>query len=189
MVTNPPFSLFREYVAQLVEYNKKFLIIGNQNAIAFKEIFPLIKENKLWLGITMNGSNRWFQAPDKYQVQENAAGYKEIDGKKYFFVNGVTWFTNLPNDNKKNVTLHKHYTDNDYPKYDNYDAIEVSKVAEIPVDYEGIMGVPITFLYKYNPSQFQIIGEANHGSDNEYDLFKPKINGKYIFKRLLIKKK
>lgn len=189
VVTNPPFSLFREYVAQLVEYEKKFLIIGNQNAITFKEIFPLIKENKLWLGITMNGSNRWFQAPDKYQVQENAAGYKEIDGKKYFFVNGVTWFTNLEHKKRnEELILYKQYSEECYPKYDNYDAIDVSKVAEIPVDYEGIMGVPITFLYKYNPSQFQIIGEANHGSDNEYDLFKPKINGKYIFKRLLIKK-
>ena len=184
VVTNPPFSLFREYVAQLVEYEKKFLIIGNQNAITFKEIFPLIKENKLWLGITMNGSNRWFQAPDKYQVQENAAGYKEIDGKKYFFVNGVTWFTNLEHKKRnEELILYKQYSEECYPKYDNYDAIDVSKVAEIPVDYEGIMGVPITFLYKYNPSQFQII-KFRKGNDDK-DL---SVNGKCPYFRILIKK-
>ena len=159
VVTNPPFSLFREYVAQLMEYGKKFLIIGNQNAITYKEIFPYIKNNELWLGLSMNGSNRWFQAPDDYEVKENAAGYKVIDGKKYYFVNGVTWFTNIPH-NKRNeeLDLYRKYNETDYPQYDNYCAIDVSKVADIPMDYEGVMGVPITFLYKYNPSQFEILG-------------------------------
>ena len=195
VVTNPPFSLFREYVAQLMEYGKKFLIIGNQNAITYKEIFPYIKNNELWLGLSMNGSNRWFQAPDDYEVKENAAGYKVIDGKKYYFVNGVTWFTNIPH-NKRNeeLDLYRKYNETDYPKYDNYDAIEVSKVTDIPMDYEGVMGVPITFLYKYNPSQFEIIGITENADYlkslyingcQKYD--RPYINGKRIYSRLLIK--
>ena len=195
VVTNPPFSLFREYVAQLMEYGKKFLIIGNQNAITYKEIFPYIKNNELWLGLSMNGSNRWFQAPDDYEVKENAAGYKVIDGKKYYFVNGVTWFTNIPH-NKRNeeLDLYRKYDADAYPKYDNYDAIEVSKVADIPMDYKGVMGVPITFLYKYNPSQFEIIGITENADYlkslyingcQKYD--RPYINGKRIYSRLLIK--
>lgn len=159
VITNPPFSLFREYVAQLIEYDKKFLIIGNQNAITYKEIFPLIKDNKMWLGLTMNGSNRWFRVPIDYPTKENAAGVKfDEKGNKYLFVNGVTWFTNL--DVKKrheDIILWKEYTPEEYPKYDNYDAINVDKVCKIPKDYDGIMGVPITFLYQYNPSQFKII--------------------------------
>ena len=162
VVTNPPFSLFREYVAQLMEYGKKFLIIGNQNAITYKEIFPYIKNNELWLGLSMNGSNRWFQAPDDYEVKANAAGYKVIDGKKYYFVNGVTWFTNIPHNHRNEpLDLFRKYNETDYPKYDNYDAIEVSRVENIPMDYEGVMGVPITFLYKYCPTQFEIVGCAD----------------------------
>lgn len=185
VVTNPPFSLFREYVAQLMEYGKKFLIIGNQNAITYKEIFPYIKNNELWLGLSMNGSNRWFQAPDDYEVKENAAGYKVIDGKKYYFVNGVTWFTNIPH-NKRNeeLDLYRKYNETDYPQYDNYCAIDVSKVANIPMDYEGVMGVPITFLYKYNPSQFEII-KFRKGNDDK-DL---SINGKCPYFRILIKRR
>ena len=198
VVTNPPFSLFREYVAQLMEYGKKFLIIGNQNAITYKEIFPYIKNNELWLGLSMNGSNRWFQAPDDYEVKENAAGYKVIDGKKYYFVNGVTWFTNIPH-NKRNeeLDLYRKYDAVAYPKYDNYDAIEVSKVSEIPMDYEGVMGVPITFLYKYNPSQFEILDARNHTSVDKLKskstlLVKDKdsaINGKPTYARILIKRR
>lgn len=184
-MTNPPFSLFREYVAQLVEYEKKFLIIGNMNAITFKEIFPLIKENKLWWGVSLNGTKCNFIVPEKY---EGDNVFVE-NGVRYGKVNNAIWFTNLEHKKRnEELILYKQYSEDCYPKYDNYDAIDVSKVAEIPVDYNGVMGVPITFLYKYNPSQFQIIGEANNGSDNEYDLFKPKINGKYIFKRILIKK-
>ena len=198
VVTNPPFSLFREYVAQLMEYGKKFLIIGNQNAITYKEIFPYIKNNELWLGLSMNGSNRWFQAPDDYEVKENAAGYKVIDGKKYYFVNGVTWFTNIPH-NKRNeeLDLYRKYNETDYPQYDNYCAIDVSKVADIPMDYEGVMGVPITFLYKYNPSQFEILDARDYTNIDKLKskstfLVKDKdsvINGKPTYARILIKRR
>ena len=159
VVTNPPFSLFREYVAQLVKYNKKFLIIGNQNAITYKEIFPLIKENKLWLGLTMNGSNRWFRVPDDY---EQSSSMKIENGIKYCFVKAVVWFTNLEHHRRKEeLILVKKYTPEEYPQYDNYDAIEVGNVNDIPCDYKGIMGVPITILHKYNPEQFEIIGSSN----------------------------
>ena len=198
VVTNPPFSLFREYVAQLMEYKKKFLIIGNQNAITYKEIFPYIKNNELWLGLSMNGSNRWFQAPDNYEVMEKAAGYKVIDGKKYYFVNGVTWFTNIPH-NKRNeeLDLYRKYDADAYPKYDNYDAIEVSKVSEIPMDYKGVMGVPITFLYKYCPTQFEIVDARDYTNVEKLKnkstyLVKDKdsaINGKPTYARILIKRR
>ena len=185
VVTNPPFSLFREYVKQLMDYNKKFLVIGNQNAITYKEIFPYIKNNQLWLGMSMNGSNRWFVAPDSYEVKENAAGYKlDEKGRKMFFVNGVTWFTNIENKRRnEKLDLYKRYSFEDYPKYDNYDAIEVSRVDEIPMDYDGVMGVPITFLYKYNPTQFEII-KFRKGDDDK-DL---SVNGKAPYFRILIRK-
>lgn len=197
VVTNPPFSLFREYVAQLMDYNKKFIIIGNQNAITYKEIFPYIKDNQLWLGVSMNGANRWFIAPDKYEVKENAAGYKVENGKQMFFVNGVVWFTNL--DNKKRnapLFLFKKYNSNEYPKYDNYDAIEVSRVENIPIDYEGVMGVPISFLHKYCPTQFEIV-DARSIALNEKQIKKNTylikdadgaINGKPTYARICIKK-
>ena len=136
VVTNPPFSLFRQYVKQLMDYNKKFIIIGNQNAITYKEIFPYIKNNQLWLGMSMNGSNRWFVAPDSYEVKENAAGYKlDEKGRKMFFVNGVTWFTNIENKRRnEKLDLYKKYSFEDYPKYDNYLGFNVDKVADIPMD-------------------------------------------------------
>lgn len=159
--TNPPFSLFREYLAQLVEYNKKFLIIGNLNAITYKEVFKLIKNNKLWLGITMDGRNIWFRVPDDYPINENVANSKIINGEKYLFVKGCIWYTNLDNTKRhEKLTLYKKYSPEEYPKYDNYDAINVDKVSEIPLDYKGMMGVPITFLNKYNPDQFEIIGQG-----------------------------
>lgn len=142
VVTNPPFSLFREYVAQLIEYDKKFLVIGSNNAITYKEIFKLIKDNKLWLGTT------------------NPKKFKQPNGEMKNFGN-INWFTNLEHSKRnEEIILYKTYQGNeaDYPKYDNYDAIEVSKVKDIPIDYEGAMGVPITFLDKYNPSQFEILG-------------------------------
>ena len=198
VVTNPPFSLFREYVKQLMDYGKKFLIIGNQNAITYKEIFPYIKNNELWLGLTMNGSNRWFEVPPTYEAKENAAGYKVVDGKRMLFVNGVTWFTNIENPRRNQpFDLYKKYNPTDYPKYDNYDAIEVSKVCEIPMDYNGVMGVPITFLYKYCPKQFEIAGLSASAGYNanivgieflgEKDA-RPLINGKNTFARIFIKK-
>ena len=190
VVTNPPFSLFRQYVKQLMDYGKKFIIIGNQNAITYKEIFPYIKNNQLWLGMSMNGSNRWFVAPDSYEVKENAAGYKlDEKGRKMFFVNGVTWFTNIENKRRnEELDLYKKYSFEDYPKYDNYDAIEVSRVDEIPMDYDGVMGVPITFLYKYNPTQFEIIGLDRYVEDNPHYGHRFTIKGKETYARILIRK-
>jgi len=160
VATNPPFSLFREYVAQLAEYDKKFIIIGNVNAITYKEVFKLIEENRIWLGKSIHSGDREFRVPDSYPLQ--AAGYRvDENGAKYIRVKGVRWFTNLDFDERhENLTLYKQYTPEEYPRYVNYDAIEVSKTAEIPYDYDGEMGVPITFLDKYNPDQFEIIGSS-----------------------------
>jgi hypothetical protein len=189
VVTNPPFSLFREYVAQLVEYKKKFIIIGNVNALKYKEIFPLIKENKLWMGASIHSGDREFGVPKTYPL--NAAGCREDDkGNKFIRVKGVRWFTNLEYQSRhEDLTLYRNYTAEDYPKYDSYDAINVSVTADIPYDYNGVMGVPITFLDKYNPEQFEIIGELNHGCDNQYDLGKPVLKGKELYTRILIRKK
>ena len=170
VVTNPPFSLFREYVKQLFDYNKKFVIIGNMNAITYKETFPLIKENKMWLGAGRNdGRNVWFQIPDYYEKF-----HKEENGKKYAFVAGTIWFTNLDHGRRhqplplmttKDVI--KFSTKRSFEKYDNYNAIEVSLVKYIPNDYDGIMGVPISFLSKYNPDQFEILGATQRGCHDE----------------------
>ncbi len=160
VATNPPFSLFREYVSQLIEYDKKFIIIGNQNAITYKEIFPLLKDNKMWLGLSMNGSNRYFQVPDNYPLTEKTG--KIENGKKYAFVKSVVWFTNMEhNVRNEKVILFRNYNEEEYPKYDNYNAINVNRVADIPCDYDGLMGVPITFMHKYNPEQFEIIDALN----------------------------
>lgn len=181
VVTNPPFSLFREYVAQLVEYEKKFLIIGNMNAITFKEIFPLIKDNKLWWGVSLSGTKCNFVVPEDY-VGSNV--FVE-NGVRYGKVNNAIWFTNLEHKKRnEELILYKQYSEEYYPKYDNYDAIEVSKVAEIPVDYNGVIGVPITFLYKYNPNQFEII-KFRKGDDDK-DL---SVNGKCPYFRILIRRK
>jgi len=153
VVTNPPFSLFREYVAQLVEYKKKFLIIGTNNAIHYKEIFPLIQKNKVWLGYN-NGPKKYL-VPDSYEGKSVVV----VDGKKYMPMGNTSWFTNLDTTKRhEKLALYKKYSPDEYPKYDNYDAIEVSKVADIPMDYDGAMGVPDTILDKYNPEQFELIG-------------------------------
>lgn len=157
VVTNPPFSLFREYVAQLVEYNKKFVIVGSKNAITYKEVFKLIKENKIWLGNGFSNGNAFFKIPSEYAREWANGVYNPETGLVKF--RNVGWFTNL--DFKKrheNLELYKRYTPEEYPRYHNYDAIEVAKTAEIPYDYDGVMGVPITFLDKYNPDQFEILG-------------------------------
>ncbi|MDO3380464.1 adenine-specific methyltransferase EcoRI family protein [Geoalkalibacter halelectricus] len=166
VVTNPPFSLFREYVAQLVEHDKKFLIIGNVNAITYKEIFKLIKEDRLWLGPSIRSGDREFGVPDDYPL--NAAGYRvDGKGKKYIRVKGVRWFTNLDyRERHEDLILYKPYNQAEYPRYDNYDAVEVSKTKDIPADYEGAMGVPITFLDKYNPGQFQILGITDRDNNS-----------------------
>jgi hypothetical protein len=193
VVTNPPFSLFREYVAQLVEYNKKFIIIGHQNAITYKEIFKLIKGNKIWLGYGFNRNCAHF-------INRNYVDYaSDADHKEGMIrVSGIQWFTNLDiNKRHEEVILYKKYLPEEYPQYDNYNAIEVSKVVDIPIDYNGVMGVPITFMNKYNPNQFEILGTSDRGGDNipevdEIRLTTKKmdsclVNGKKVYKRLFIK--
>ena len=172
VVTNPPFSLFREYVATLMEHDKKFIIIGNSNAITYKEVFPLIMQNKLWLGVTRSGTgSMWFRIMDDFPVK---SGQKVENGVRYQTIGNSAWFTNL--DVKKRheeMILVKRYTPDDYPRYDNYDAIEVSKILDIPLDYSGVMGVPITFLGKYNPDQFEIVGITKTwfgGASKTYDM-------------------
>ena len=183
VVTNPPFSLFREYIAQLVEYKKKFIILGDQNAITYKEIFKLIKDNKLWFGYDNNGT-KWFQVPMDYDITTESR--KKIEnGIKYFSFGRIMWFTNLDTTKRhEELTLYKKYSPEEYSKYDNYDAINIDKTSEMPMDYSGTMGVPITFLDKYNPEQFEII-KFRKGDDDK-DLA---INGKYPYFRILIKNK
>ena len=158
VVTNPPFSLFREYVAQLMEYKKKFIIIGNQNAVTYKETFPWIRKNKIWLGVSIHSGDREFGVPDNYPLK--AAGFRvDKEGRKFIRVKGVRWFTNLDyKERHEDLILYKKYNKEEYPKYDNYNAININKTKDIPVDYKGVMGVPITFLDKYNPKQFEILG-------------------------------
>lgn len=156
VVTNPPFSLFREYVAVLMEHNKKFIIWGNNNAITYKDFFPYLKDNRIWLGYLAN-KTCVFRVGENYKYDEKLTKQMD-DGYKYGKVPAISTFTNLdiPKRHEK-LILWKHYTSEEYPKYDNYDAINVDKVAEIPCDYDGVMGVPITFLDKYNPEQFEIV--------------------------------
>jgi len=165
IVTNPPFSLFREYVEQLVKYKKKFLIIGNINAISYKEVFKLLKENRIWLGASIHSGDREFGVPDHYPL--NAAGFRiDSAGNKFIRVKGVRWFTNLDyQERHEEMVLFNEYSPDKYPAYDNYDAVEVSKTADIPADYWGVMGVPITFLDKYNPEQFEILGITDRGNE------------------------
>lgn len=197
VVTNPPFSLFREYVACLMEHEKKFLIIGNMNSITCKEIFPLIKANKLWYGASIHSGDREFRVPDSYPL--NASGTRIDDkGNKYIRVKGVRWYTNLDYSARhEKLLLWKNYIPEDYPHYDNYDAIEVCKSADIPMDYDGVMGVSITFYDKYNPDQFEIVGASEQcGKGFSGDLYDkssnvahPMINGKKLYSRLFIRKK
>jgi len=189
VVTNPPFSLFREYVAQLIEYDKKFVIIGNQNAITYKEIFPLIKENKIWLGESISSGDREFGVPEHYPLE--ASGTRiDAQGRRFIRVKGVRWFTNL--DIKKRheeMILFRKYTPEEYPKYDNYDAINVDKTKYIPCDYDGVMGVPITFMDKFNPAQFEILGLDRYAEGNTMPNRRMHINGKEIYARILIRKR
>ncbi len=196
VVTNPPFSLFREYIAQLVEYNKKFLVLGDQNAITYKEIFKLIKENRLWLGYD-NGGTKWFQVPDDYDIQTETRKKRE-NGIQYFSMGRIMWFTNMDTTKRhQELTLYKKYSPTTYSSYDNYKAIEISKVVDIPMDWEGAMGVPITFLDKYNPEQFEILSSNDlRVSENipfkEHGLIKDKdgaINGQPTYVRIVIKNK
>lgn len=195
VVTNPPFSLFREYLTQLIEYNKKFVIIGNVNAITYKECFRLIKDNKMWLGVSIHSGDREFRVPDDYPL--NAAGYRvDADGHKYIRVKGVRWFTNLDYEERhEKLVLYKKYSSKEYPKYDNYNAINIDKTSEIPMDFDGVMGVPITFLDKYSPEQFELLGIMNTGEENKGIRHKgtphgrPLVGGVEKYLRILIKNK
>ena len=188
VVTNPPFSLFCDFVALLQQYEKKFLIIGNSNAITYKEIFPLIKDNKMWLGVN-NGSK-------KYEIPtiDNTKKYEEVDGKYYQSLGNTCWFTNIPHDKRNQpLDLYEKYNAEEYPKYDNYDAINVNKVTDIPIDYDGVIGVPISFLDKYCPTQFEIVGimtgakgnGLTNGNDGRAKFY---VNNKGVYARILIKK-
>ena len=178
--TNPPFSLFREYVAQLIKYDKKFLIIGNQNAIHYREIFPLIKNNQVWLGYGFHRNCAHF-------ISRYADTAVDTDHREGMIrVSGVTWFTNLEISKRhEELILYKSYTPEEYPRYDNYDAINVDNTNSIPADYEGLMGVPITFIYKYCPEQFEIIGTSTDSMPKGA----PYLAGKRIYERIIIKKK
>lgn len=195
VVTNPPFSLFREYISQLTEYNKKFIIIGNVNAITYKEVFPLIRDNKLWIGCSIHSGDREFLVPKDYPLKASGTRIDE-NGNHYIRVKGVRWFTNLDyKERHENITLYKKYSPSEYYKFDNYNAINIDKTSEIPYDYDGYMGVPITFLDKYNPDQFSVIGllagnirglagiPSKKGKDGPY------INGKLKYGRIIIKRK
>lgn len=201
VVTNPPFSLFREYITQLIEHNKKFLILGHQNAIKYNFVFKLIKENKIWLGYD-NGGTKWFQVPADYVIQ-TVSRIKIENGVKYFSMGSIVWFTNLDTTKRhQELTLYKKYSPGEYPKFDNYNAINVSRYIDIPFDFGGIMGVPITFVDKYNPDQFAIIGifdDKREKSDafiqgtptfvdeQHKNYVGPVMNGKALYTRILIK--
>ncbi|MCK6632340.1 MAG: adenine-specific methyltransferase EcoRI family protein, partial [Fimbriimonadaceae bacterium] len=211
--TNPPFSLFREYVAQLVEHGKQFLIIGSKNAITYKEVFKLIKENKLWLGVGFNAGNAYFEIP-KENVRDFASGvYDEKTGLVKF--RNVGWFTNMDFEERhQDIPLFKKYSPEAYPTYANYDAIEVGKVADIPEDYDGAMGVPITFLDRHNPAQFEVLGRSENedlyglksrvyttkecqeayrrlfGKPGTYDMnATPVLDGRKVYQRVFIRRK
>lgn len=190
VITNPPFSLFREYVAQLMEYDKKFIILGNQNALTYKEIFPLFRDNKIWYGVSIHSHGRDFRVPDDYPLQ--AYEYRtDAEGNKFINVKGVRWITNVDYDARyEDLILYKRYSPEEYPKYDNFDAIEVSKTAEIPADYDGLMGVPISFIDKYNPNQFEIIGLDRYTVPKEFLVGgRVAINGKPRYARIIIRRK
>jgi len=176
IVTNPPFSLFREYVSQLIKFKKKFIILGHQNAITYKNIFNYIKNKKMWLGHSIKSGDREFQVSNSYDL---ASSSKRVDkdGKKYVRVPGVRWFTNIDyKERHLELTLAKRFDKKNYIKYENYDAININKTKDIPFDYIGYMGVPITFLDKYNPDQFEIIGLgiSNSGKEIGVKPYKPK---------------
>lgn len=187
VVTNPPFSLFSQLFELVNLYKKEYLLISNQNAIMYKNIFPYIVEDKCrvgyWFGkMEFRVPNGEYPSSNRHRVDENGNHWKSLGN--------ALWLTNLKVENKIDLELSKRYSPGEYPKYDNYNAIHVSKVFDIPIDYEGIMGVPLTYIKYHNKeSIFNIVGEANHGRDNEYDLFEPYLNKKPVFKRLLIKRK
>jgi len=195
VVTNPPFSLFREYMAQLMEHQKQFLIIGNMNAVTYREIFPLIKDSKVWLG--NKAGHFWFKVPPHYE--EKATDFKiDESGQKWRRMGNICWFTNLDFEKRhEKMLLWKKYTPEEYPTYDNYDAIEVGKTADIPCDWDGAIGVPITFMSQYNPDQFEIVGATESEGvgfsaglwSSESETAQPLIDGVRKYKRIFIRRR
>lgn len=196
VVTNPPFSLFRDYIALLIKHRKKFLVIGNQNALSYREIFPLIKNNEMWLGY--NSGHFWFKVPDGYE--EKATDFKiDENGQKWRRMGNICWYTNMDIEKRhENMTLFRSYSPEEYPVYDNYNAIEVGRTADIPCDYHGVMGVPLTFMCQYNPDQFEIVGQTHSGDTTpEVEALRTdkryrhggRIGGKEKFARILIRRK
>lgn len=196
IVTNPPFSLFREFIAQLLQYKKKFLILGNVNALSYQEIFPYIMSNEITIGPSIRSGDRKFFVPDDYPLEAATCGVDD-SGKKFIKVKGVRWFTNLkPNYESKFISLTSTFAKDKYPVYDNYKAIEVSSTKEIPKDYSGIMGVPITFIDKYNPEQFEIVGadfQVKNGQLKDFvhsswtgKVDRAYLNGKRLYARIFI---
>lgn len=199
VVTNPPFSLFREFIKCMTQYNKHFIVLGNSNAVTYKEIFPLIKSNQLWLGATLfTGKMPYFKVPDDYEITNDRIIIND-KGERLKQVNSIAWFTNLVHDKyHKPLTLTQKYNPDIYPQYDNYNAIEVSKTKDIPMDYDGVMGVPITSLNKLDPNQFEIIGITDSFDKNDdiesirtHDKMRDRcyVNGKRLYARILIKRK
>ena len=191
VVTNPPFSLFRPYVALLMQYQKQFLILGNINAVTFREIIPHIRDGRIWLGGSIHSGDRMFYVPDDYDLYAAGCGI-DAGGRKYIRVKGVRWFTNLDYPERHTpmvLTAVYHGRESQYPKYDNYNAIEVSKTAQIPKDYSGVMGVPITFIDRYCPEQFEILGDSRYhdGCETANDI--NYLNGRLTYRRLLIKRR
>lgn len=193
--TNPPFSLFREYLAQLMEYDKEFVIIGNMNSLTYKEVFPLLKDNKVWLGNKTGDMS--FRVPDNSEPRKTRY-WQDESGQKWRSMGNICWFTNLDHSKRHEpLELVEHYRTDKYPKYDNYNAINVDRVYDIPMDYEGVMGVPITFMDKYCPNQFEILGATESegkGFSNglwvsDSGVTQPMVNGKRVYKRLFIKRK
>lgn len=206
VATNPPFSLFREFIARLMDYDKRFLVIGNQSALTTSEVFPLIRDNRMWLGVD-NGGTKWFEVKDDYDIKTESRK-KIVDGVKYFSMGSIMWYTNLDHGRRhqklplmtieENLKFNRLFKDkSSYDRYDNYNAIEVGTYKAIPSDYDGVMGVPITFIDKYNPEQFEIVGSDYEVKQGLHpDLVKPGwdgkldrgyINGKRMFARILIR--
>lgn len=185
VVTNPPFSLFREFLSLLDKHGKQFIIIGNTNALTYKETFKMFQEDKIRTGYTNFNVGMFFQVPDTYEKFHHIE-----NGRKVARVSTSCWFTNLPvSKHNEDLILYKHYTPEEYPTYDNYDAINVNTYTDIPCDYDGVMGVPVTFLDKFNPEQFEIIGAMTTTKVDEYNYGYPYVNGVKIYARILIKKK
>ena len=184
IVSNPPFSLFRDYVDILIGHNKKFLILGNMNALTYKNIFPLFRDNKMWYGASIHSGDRKFIVPDDYPLTASGCGVDE-NGQKYVKVKGIRWFTNIDYSTRYvDLSLNRTYSAENYPKYENCDAINVDKYKDIPYDYDGVMGVPITFIDHYNPRQFKILGlDKDFTSDKKRGI----INGKQLYARVFIK--